>query len=112
MEALHNLAYSHYVEACQRLVDCAKRIEYITDSKTKLTKCSLDFLREMGREIPRGIGFGSPDACECSQYAPDAGSADILKNRKNPEVFISPKTTVVANMMLLWYQNDKPQRRK
>ena len=36
----------------------------------------------MGRGIPRGIGFGSPDACECFRYAPDAGSADILKNRK------------------------------
>ena len=36
----------------------------------------------MGRGIPRGIGFGSPDACEGFRYAPDAGSADILKNRK------------------------------
>ena len=37
----------------------------------------------MGWGIPRGIGFGSPDACECFRYAPDAGSADILKNRKS-----------------------------
>ena len=37
----------------------------------------------MGRGIPRGIGFGSPDACECFRYAPDAGSADILKVRKS-----------------------------
>ena len=36
----------------------------------------------MGRGVPRGIGFGSPDACECFWYAPDAGSADILKNHK------------------------------
>ena len=36
----------------------------------------------MGRGIPRGIGFGSQDACECFWYAPDAGSADILKKRK------------------------------
>ena len=42
----------------------------------------MDLLREMGRGIPRGIGFGSPDACECFRYAPDAGSADILKNHK------------------------------
>ena len=41
------------------------------------------FLRKMGRGIPRGIGFGRPDACECFRYAPDAGSADILKNRKS-----------------------------
>ena len=32
--------------------------------------------------MPRWIGFGSPDACEYFHYAPDAGSADILKNRK------------------------------
>ena len=37
----------------------------------------------MGRGIPRTIGFGSPDACECFRYAPDAGSADILKVRKS-----------------------------
>ena len=37
----------------------------------------------MGRGIPRGIGFGSPDACECFRYAPDAGSSDILKVRKS-----------------------------
>ena len=37
----------------------------------------------MGRGIPRGIDFGSPDACECFRYAPDAGSADILKVRKS-----------------------------
>ena len=36
----------------------------------------------MGRVIPRGVGFGSPAACECFRYAPDAGSADIPKNRK------------------------------
>ena len=36
----------------------------------------------MGRGIPRGFGFGSLDACECFRYAPDAGSADILKNHK------------------------------
>ena len=36
----------------------------------------------MGRGMPRGIGFGSPDACECFRYAPDAGSADILTNRE------------------------------
>ena len=40
------------------------------------------FFRKMGRRIPRGIGFGSPDACECLRYAPDAGSADILKNHQ------------------------------
>ena len=43
----------------------------------------LDFLREMDWGIPRGIGFRSPDACECFRYAPDDGSADILKNHKN-----------------------------
>ena len=43
----------------------------------------LDFLREMGRGLPRGIGFGSPDACQCLRYAPDAGSADIRKECKN-----------------------------
>ena len=32
--------------------------------------------------MPRGIGFGSPDACECFRYAPDDGSAEILKNLK------------------------------
>ena len=37
----------------------------------------------MGRGIPKGTDFGSPDACECFRYAPDAGSADILKNRKS-----------------------------
>ena len=37
----------------------------------------------MGRGIPRGSGFGSPDACECFRYAPDAGSADTLKNRRS-----------------------------
>ena len=36
----------------------------------------------MGRRIPRGIGSGSLDACECFRYAQDAGSADIQKNRK------------------------------
>ena len=36
----------------------------------------------MGLGIPKGIGFGSPDACECFRYASDAGSADILENRK------------------------------
>ena len=40
------------------------------------------FVTGNGSGEPRGIGFGSPDACECFQYAPDAGSADILKNRK------------------------------
>ena len=45
-------------------------------------KCPLTFLREMIRGIPRGIGFGSPDACERFRYALDARSADILKNRK------------------------------
>ena len=33
--------------------------------------------------MPRGIGFGSQDAFECFRYASDAGSADILKNRKS-----------------------------
>ena len=42
----------------------------------------LDLLRKMGRGMPRGIGFGSSDACECFWYAPHAGSADILKNRE------------------------------
>ena len=42
-------------------------------------------------EIPRGIGFGSPDAGESFWYAPDAGPADIVKNRKNPKVVISPR---------------------
>ena len=37
----------------------------------------------MGRGMPRGIGFGSPDASACFRYGPDAGSADILKNRKD-----------------------------
>ena len=36
----------------------------------------------MARGIPRGIGFGSLDACGCSSHALDAGSIDILKNRK------------------------------
>ena len=45
----------------------------------------------MGRGIPRGIGFGIPDACECFQYAPDAGSTDILKKTQRPEVLISPR---------------------
>ena len=45
-------------------------------------KNPIDFLRKMGRRIPRGIGFGSPDACECFRYAPDAGSADNLKSHK------------------------------
>ena len=31
----------------------------------------------------KGTDFGSPDACECFRYAPDAGSADILKVRKS-----------------------------
>ena len=51
-------------------------------NKKQQIQFSFDFLREMGRGIPMGIGFGSPDASECFQYAPDAGSADILKNRK------------------------------
>ena len=42
-----------------------------------------DFERKMGWGISRGIGFGRPDACECFRYASDAGSADILKNRRN-----------------------------
>ena len=40
----------------------------------------------MGRRIPRGIGFGSPDACECFRYAPDSGSADILKSHKTQKL--------------------------
>ena len=40
----------------------------------------------MDRGIPRGIGFGSPDACECFWYASDAGSADILENRKTQKL--------------------------
>ena len=52
------------------------------------------FLRKMGRGIPREIGFGSPDACECFRYAPDAGSADILQN---PEVVISTRNGFRTN---------------
>ena len=44
----------------------------------------------MGRGIPRGIGLGSPDACECFPYAPDAGSADIRKNLKTRKL-VSPR---------------------
>ena len=53
------------------------------NEKTK-KKNPIDFKRKNGSgDIPRGIGFGSPDACECFRYAPDAGSADILKNCKS-----------------------------
>ena len=36
----------------------------------------------MGRGIPIGIGLGSPDVRGYFRDAPDAGSSDILKNRK------------------------------
>ena len=42
----------------------------------------------MGRGIPRGIGFGSPDDCECFRYAADSGSADILKNRNTRKLLL------------------------
>ena len=57
-------------------------------------------LRKMGRGMPWGIGFGSPDACECFQYAPDAGSAGILKIAKTGSCDFSEKT-VLAEMMFL-----------
>ena len=60
------------------------------NEKTKSTN-PIDFSWKMGRGIPRGIGFGSPGACEGFRDAPDARSADILKNRKNPEIVISPR---------------------
>ena len=52
------------------------------------TKNKIDLLRKMGRGIPRGSGFGRADACECFRCAPDAGTADILKNHKNLEIVI------------------------
>ena len=42
----------------------------------------------MGRGMPRGIGFGSPDACECFRYAPDAGSADIVNHKTRRLLFL------------------------
>merc|ERR1711966_421400 len=49
--------------------------------KTKTTN-QVDFDGKWVGGYRWGIGFGSPDVCECFRYAPDAGSADILKNHK------------------------------
>ena len=63
--------------------------------------------------MPRGSGFGSPDACECFQYAPNAGSAEILRKivknreflflrengfRKNECVIVSKRQTAKTEM--------------
>ena len=71
----------------------------------------LVFVRKIGWRIPRGIDFGSPDACECFQYAADAGSTDILKNRKTGSSYFAGEA-VFAKIMLVLCQNDKPRRRK
>ena len=50
-------------------------------------------------EIPRGIGFGSPDASACFQYAQNAGSADILKIAKPRSSDFSEKTVFANNRL-------------
>ena len=47
-----------------------------------------DFWLRMGRGIPIGIDFGIPDAREYFRDAPDAGSSDILKNRKTRKFLV------------------------
>ena len=69
----------------------------------------IDFWRKMGRGIPRGIGFGSSDACECFRYAPDNGSADILKNHKTRKLLFLRENGFRKNdvFMLLQRQTAK-----
>ena len=55
----------------------------------------------MDRGIPQGIGFGSPDACECFRYTPDAGSADILENLKPWEFLVLRETNFRKNNVFI-----------